>query len=314
MGVGAPPRDFNEALSIAQTFAKSGYFTDARDAAQMVVKILAGAELGFGPFASVQGVYIVKGKPSYSANVMAAKVKASGRYNYRVRTQTGDLCEIEFFERFDGKWESIGVSSFSREDARKAQTQNLDKFARNMLFARAMSNGVRWYCPDVMGGQPAYTPEELGAKVDGEGEVIDADFEPVAQPETPPPAVPDAKATAVANAIVESYRAMLVTLNRWGAGEGLEKADADAEAYRVAEPGVQTKMAAEAKGNLVKMVEAFVAQIDAENPDAMPVDLAEKVGERETLKGKELIQLGDSLRKVLDRLASDDVPADSIGF
>jgi hypothetical protein len=36
-----------------------------------------------------------------------------------------------------------------------------------MLFARAMSNGARWYCPDVFAG-PAYTPDELGADVDGE--------------------------------------------------------------------------------------------------------------------------------------------------
>jgi len=37
-----------------------------------------------------------------------------------------------------------------------------------------MSNGARWYTPDIFGG-PVYTPEELGAVVDGEtGEVIDA--------------------------------------------------------------------------------------------------------------------------------------------
>ena len=28
-----------------------------------------------------------------------------------------------------------------------------------MLFARAISNGVKWYCPDVFGG-PVYVPEE----------------------------------------------------------------------------------------------------------------------------------------------------------
>lgn len=43
-----------------------------------------------------------------------------------------------------------------------------------MLFARAISNGAKWYCPDLSGG-PLYTPDELGAQVDGEtGEVIDA--------------------------------------------------------------------------------------------------------------------------------------------
>ena len=32
-----------------------------------------------------------------------------------------------------------------------------------MLFARAMSNGVRWYCPDVA-MTPLYTPDEQGAQ------------------------------------------------------------------------------------------------------------------------------------------------------
>jgi hypothetical protein len=36
-----------------------------------------------------------------------------------------------------------------------------------MLYARALSNGAKWYCPDVFGG-PIYTPDELGAVVDGE--------------------------------------------------------------------------------------------------------------------------------------------------
>lgn len=31
-----------------------------------------------------------------------------------------------------------------------------------MLFARAISNGVAWYCPDVVSGR-VYTPEELDA-------------------------------------------------------------------------------------------------------------------------------------------------------
>ena len=52
------------------------------------------------------------------------------------------------------------------------------KFARNMLFARAISNGARWYCPDLFSGNPVYVPEELGAIVDGEGNVIAAATQP----------------------------------------------------------------------------------------------------------------------------------------
>jgi hypothetical protein len=82
---------------------------------------------------------------------------------------TDTACEIAFTEQ--GK--DCGRSRFTIEDARKAQTKNLDKFPRNMLFARAMSNGCRWYCPDVFNGAPTYTPEELGANINESGDVID---------------------------------------------------------------------------------------------------------------------------------------------
>lgn len=174
---------------VSEMFARSQYFMDAKEAAQVGVKILAGRELGFGPFASVNGVHIIKGKPAVGANLMAAAVKAHAKYDYRVRRMDNEECQIEFFQA----GESIGVSTFTLDDARAAGTQNLQKFARNMLFARAMSNGVRWFCPDVFTGSAVYTPEELGATVDGEGDVIDVTPveapEPAPAPTEPTPAV-----------------------------------------------------------------------------------------------------------------------------
>lgn len=160
--------------TLGDILAKSGYFQDTRDAAQAIVKVLAGQELGFGPVASMTGVYIVKGKVSLSANLMGAAVKRSGRYNYRVLELTDEAAEIEFFE--DGK--GIGRSRFTLQDAQKAGLNGSDnwrKYPRNMLFARALSNGVKWYCPDVTGG-PAYTPDELGAMVDEDGDVVESEI------------------------------------------------------------------------------------------------------------------------------------------
>ena len=164
----------SETMQLGDLLAQSGFFADSRGAAQAVVKVLAGREIGFGPIASMTGIHVISGRVSISANLMAAAIKRSGRYDYRVREMTPQRCEIEFRERSGDKWEIIGSSEFTAQDARAAGTKNMDKFARNMLFARAMSNGARWYCPDIFGG-PVYTPEELGAQVDGEtGEVINA--------------------------------------------------------------------------------------------------------------------------------------------
>ena len=161
---------------VARLLAASNYFEKGGDVAvaQIATKVLAGREMGFAPFASVNGIHIIQGKPTVSANLMAAAVKRSARYDYRVREMSATLCRLEFFERVGGKLESLGLSEFTAADAQKAGTQNLAKFARNMLFARAMSNGVRWYCPDVFDGAAVYTPEEMGAQVDGEGEIIES--------------------------------------------------------------------------------------------------------------------------------------------
>lgn len=162
----------DELRTISGMLSKSGYFQDAKDAAQCGVKILAGIEMGFGAFASMTGIHIIKGKPSAGANLMAAAIKKHPNYNYRVIEMTESVCKVQFYE----SGEECGVSEFTIEDAKKAGTQNLQKFARNMLFARAISNGVRWYCPDIFSA-PVYTPEELGAHVDGDGNYIDAESE-----------------------------------------------------------------------------------------------------------------------------------------
>lgn len=149
-----------DVMTMGKMLAQSGYFQDARDAAQAVVKVLAGQEMGIGAIAAMTGIYIVKGRVTLSANLMAAQIKRSGRYNYRVTRLDDTGCEIAFYE---GSQE-IGRSSFTADDAKAAGLWNSSdpwkKTPRNMLFARAMSNGAKWYTPDVFSG-PVYTPDEL---------------------------------------------------------------------------------------------------------------------------------------------------------
>ena len=173
-----------EVMDVAKAFSASGYFKDARDAAQAAVKIMAGQELGIPPVAAMTGIVIVKEKVTLSANMMAALVKSSGRYNYRVVQHTDSICEIAFFEG----GQQVGTSSFSMDEAKRANLSgaNWTQYPKAMLFARAMTQGVRWYCPDVLSGIAAYTPEELGESATVEelpsvevdaatGEVIEAE-------------------------------------------------------------------------------------------------------------------------------------------
>lgn len=60
-----------------------------------------------------------------------------------------------------------GVSRFTLDDARAANLIKSDSRAawntsqRNMLLARSMSNGVKWFVPEIMNGMPIYAPGEL---------------------------------------------------------------------------------------------------------------------------------------------------------
>ena len=149
-----------DAVNLGEVFFKSAMFADIKSASQAVVKILAGQEVGIPPLASMTGIHIISGKTVIGAGLMASRVKSFGKYDYRVLEMTDTICRIEFFHAK----ESLGISTFSIEDAKRAGTKNLDKFPRNMLFARAMSNGVKWFTPDIY-SQPVYVPEEMEPEV-----------------------------------------------------------------------------------------------------------------------------------------------------
>lgn len=146
----------SDITSIGKTFAESGLFADVKSAQQAVVKIMAGQEIGLPPFAAMSGIHVIQGKPVIGSGLIAARIKGSGKYDYKVVQHDEKTCSIDFYQGS----EKIGNSTFSLDDAKKAGTKNLDKFPKNMLFARAISNGVKWYCPDVFAG-PVYVPEEI---------------------------------------------------------------------------------------------------------------------------------------------------------
>ena len=159
-------KDQESPAVVARYFAQSGLFPDLQSEAQAYVKVVAGRELGLGPLASVSGLNVIKGRVTFSANLLASLVKQHPRYDYRVQEHNERGCRIVFTEG----GEEIGVSTFTLDDAKRAGLggTNWTKYPQAMLFARALTQGVRWYCPDVTAGAPAYSPEELA-----DGEVVE---------------------------------------------------------------------------------------------------------------------------------------------
>lgn len=178
-----------EVLQLGEVLASSGYFTDAKDAAQAVVKVLAGQELGFGPISSMTGIYIVRGRVTLSANLIAAAIARSERYSYRIGELTNERCEIVFA---NANGEIIGLSDFTLDDAKRAGLFKADSawntHPRNMLFARALTNGAKWFCPDVMNGSLSIqTMDDVGLPEPVEAANGGADD----KTEDSPPALPE---------------------------------------------------------------------------------------------------------------------------
>ena len=164
---------------LARLFSASGLFGRSGNAeqhmAECAIKILAGAEAGFGPFASHNGVTVINGKPAFGANLLAQAIKRHPLYDYRVLEKTDTICRI----RFIANREELGVETFTIEMAKRAGLVKTSgpwvQYPEALLFARCLSSGMRTHCPDAL-GVPAYTPEELG----------DADVVPVTVSEPVP--------------------------------------------------------------------------------------------------------------------------------
>lgn len=165
----------NELQALGDAMLKSGLFgSDLKSVAAAMVKVMAGREIGLGPVEAMRSLNIVKGKLDLSSDLLAQRVRMHPRYDYRVVELDNAHCILEFMR--DG--EPIGVSKFDDDDRALAGLALEEsgpngmyltpwaKYPRNMMFARAMSNGVAWYCPDVV----ASLPMPVAIDVDGAGE------------------------------------------------------------------------------------------------------------------------------------------------
>lgn len=192
------PMNLTEVQNVAQLFAQSGLFDDSKQTAQAFVKIMAGREIGLGAFAAMQNIYFVNGRPAYAANAIARGIKNNPKYDYRILELSDKVCRIEFFE----SGQSVAIEELTMKTAQDAgydknrnnsKKETWDKFPRNMLFARCLTNGARFYCPDVF-DVPVYVPDELDAQIVDEpmdydpntGEVIEGEIVEQPQPATNP--------------------------------------------------------------------------------------------------------------------------------
>lgn len=169
------PAELLEVQTYAAVFIKSGMFPDTQSLSQGIVKIMAGREMGLGPFESMRGIDIIQGQPVADSGVVASLIKRNPNYDYLVKTQTTKKCVIEFYAIKPAGKAKIGEYEFGEEDAKQAGLlgrENYRRHPKSMYFARAITGGARTHCPDVFGG-PIYTQEELDANNEQDDEQVE---------------------------------------------------------------------------------------------------------------------------------------------
>lgn len=201
------PADLEELTALGTALMQSGFFRDVEKVAQAGVKVLAGRELGLPPVEAMRSLHIVEGKIEMSADLLATRVKQHPRYDYRILRIDETGCDIAFFQ--DG--DELGVSSFTDKDretaglalkSAKGAPSSWAKYPRNMMFARAMSNGVAWYCPDVASSGRIYVDGEIDIANEAPPRVVDAATGEIIEPSGETPEQPVAGSGEVA-AVVE---------------------------------------------------------------------------------------------------------------
>lgn len=183
--------DLLDSKKFAEVCIQSGLFKDTTDLAKALLKISYGRALGVDEATSMQSINVIQGKLSLSANLIAVRIKQSGRYRYEVLKKTDKECQIQFYEKIEdylpdgrvtNKWIKPGPPEvFTVEMAKRANlTRNpvWGSHPEAMCFNRAISSGAKTYAPDVFAGMPIYTADELDPDlpirvVDGEV-VVDA--------------------------------------------------------------------------------------------------------------------------------------------
>ena len=172
--VTAPPSpgEWTAMKQQAGVIARSGLAPKNVNTPEKVLVIaMKGRELHIPPMQALSHIHIVEGKPTLSAELMTALVRRAG-HKIRVVEWTDDGCVLEGVRADDPG--HAQRTSFTAEEAQRAGLLSKSvwkSYRQAMLFSRATSKLCRSQFADVLMGA-SYTPEELGAEVNEEGEVL----------------------------------------------------------------------------------------------------------------------------------------------
>lgn len=187
--------EFGVMKETATMLVKTGFLPQAiKTPEQAIAIILTGRELGIGTMAALNTINVIQGKPTVSPQLMLALIERSGQLeNIEIEPHDGNAVRCTMKRR--GR--SAHTEYFGHAEATAMQLNGKDNYkkqAATMYRWRAVSACARVVFPDVILG--LYTPDEMGAEVDPEGEAVALprpNIQQIAPRQEPEPEVIDAE-------------------------------------------------------------------------------------------------------------------------
>ncbi len=208
---------WNQMLQMGQTLLKSGFLPQSIKTPEAAVAImLTGYELGISPMRAFSKISVISGKPALGAELLLSRVYE--RYpNADIEVVKREADGAILKARRDPKKKYVEFA-FLLEDAKRAECLTKDswkKWPKAMYYWRAVSDMVRSIWPECL-GPASHTPEELGAEVNEDGDVIDVESQPSREPirvepiaQSPAPTVTTQRTASNAKPQTEPKKAVL---------------------------------------------------------------------------------------------------------
>ncbi len=159
------PKSIDEVNDLAERFAKSSLLPKSMQgkAADVLVTIMAGQEMGLSPMASLRAIHVIEGKPVLSADGMIALVLGSGKAVYFERVEESDKSVT--YETLRQGAKTPRRCTWTMDMAKVAGLHLKDNwraYPRAMLASRAKSELARDVYPDVLAG--VYSDDEISTQ------------------------------------------------------------------------------------------------------------------------------------------------------
>lgn len=153
VALGGRQTSFDPMYRLAQNLAQSDLLPkDLKGkAANVLIVMMYGQELGLSPVQSLQGIYVVNGRPSMSGQLWFSLIRKAG-HRIAVSDHTDKSCTVTITRGDSGEEHA---ETFTWADAERAKLTGKDvwrQWPKRMLLWRAGSSCATIICPEVAMG------------------------------------------------------------------------------------------------------------------------------------------------------------------